>query len=118
MLDADTALISSRHDLATPPMKRHGRSYSDEVETSFLIQYGDGLPYRTCGIAQPRHPGECRLSSLEVLALLLLAIECYENAPKEPYHTVMTTHRPQNPCTRLTAYRYVCSRLTHFRCED
>ena len=58
--------------------------------TGFTIQWGRALPYRTCVIAQPRHPGDMRLSGLEILSLLLLALESYENAPDEVVHTVPT----------------------------
>lgn len=72
-------------------MKRRGRPYGVQIETRFTIQYGYGIPYRTCAIIQPRHPGESKLSVLEVLSLLLLAIECYEIAPNEDFYTVSIT---------------------------
>ena len=83
-------LILRRHYLTTPPVKRRGRLYGIQIETCVTIQYAHGLPYRTCVIAQPRHPGDMRLSGLEVLSLLLLATECYENAPNERFYTVPT----------------------------
>lgn len=79
-----------KHYLTTPPMKRRGRPYRVQLVTGFTIQYARGLPYRTSVISQPRHPGDLRLSGLEVLSLLLLAMECYENAPNEPFQMVPT----------------------------
>lgn len=62
-----------------------------------MIRYGYCVPYRTCAIAQPRHPGDLKVSGLEVVSLLLLAIECYKNAPNELFHTVFAIfHRPEN----------------------
>lgn len=101
-------------------MKRRGRQYRVHIQTSFTIQHGDVLPYRTCVIPQPRHPGEMRLSGLEILSLLLLAIECYVNAPDERFYTVRTIvlYLIRQVCRLLTAFRYGYLRSTRFRYED
>lgn len=112
-------LISRDHDLTSPPIKGRGRKYHVQIETTFTVQYGFVVPYRTCAIAQARHPGELRVSALEVLSLLLLAIECHNNAPNELVYTVSTTFLPsRKTCTLLIEFRYVCLRLILSRCED
>lgn len=90
-------LISRRHYLTTPPIKRRGRPYRAQMgdQLHYPIRLGY-IPYRTCVIAQPRHPGDMGLSGLELLCLLLLAMECYENAPNECFQTVPTIILRQN----------------------
>lgn len=74
----------------SPPMVRRGRRYLVQSKTNFTIQYGSRVPYRMCAIVQTRHPGESRLSGLEVLSLLLLGIECHADNSSERFHTVPT----------------------------
>lgn len=106
--------VEENHHLTAPPMKRRGRPYRVVIPTSFTTQYGDGLPYRMCVIAQPRHPGEMRLSGLEVLSLLLLAMECYEIAPNESFQTVRVFAVDSFSVRRLSARipsAYICTLL-------
>ena len=80
---------SSRHyQLKGPKMGFKRRQYYICIDANFLIQYGYTLPYRTCGIAQSRHPGERALSATEVLSLLILAIDCHKKSPDQPSYTV------------------------------
>lgn len=102
------------HYLTTPPMKRRGRNSHVHIQTSFTVQYARGLPYRMCVIPQPRHPGDMRLSGLEVLSLLLLAIESYTNAPNERFHMVRVFAVDSFSVRRLSARipsAYICTLL-------
>lgn len=87
--DAHMLIVSSNHYLNAPPMRPRGGSYRAEIRTSFTVQYADGVPHRMCAIAQSRHSGDWKLSGLEVISIVLLAIECYKNAPNEPFQTVI-----------------------------
>ncbi|MCJ1264757.1 hypothetical protein MMC22_004632 [Lobaria immixta] len=80
--------VDDNHYLNTPSMGPRGGSYRVEIRTSFTVQYARGVPHRMCAIAQSRHPGDWTLSGLEVISIVLLAIECYKNAPNEPFQTV------------------------------
>lgn len=81
-------IISSNHYLNTPPIRPRGGSYHVHIRTSFTVQYAHGVPHRMCAIAQSRHPGDWTLSGLEVVSIVLLAIESYKSAPNEPFQTV------------------------------
>ncbi|MCJ1265271.1 hypothetical protein MMC22_005146 [Lobaria immixta] len=110
--DTGGYFVNEGHYLTSPPMKRRGRLYCVQIVTGFTIQYTYGLPYRTCVIAQPRHPGDMRLSGLEVISLLLLAIESYENAPNERFHTVRVFAVDSFLVRRLSARipsAYICT---------
>lgn len=80
--------LSRRYTLKSPGIGPKRQRYHIFVDAQFVIQYGFTLPYRTCGIAQTRHPGELALSSTEVLSLLLLAIACHRKSPNQPSYTV------------------------------
>lgn len=57
------------------------------IDAQLLIQYDFTLLYRTCGIAQTRHPGEPALSGTEVFSFLHLAIDCHRKSPDQPLCT-------------------------------
>ncbi|MCJ1267481.1 hypothetical protein MMC22_007366 [Lobaria immixta] len=96
--------VSGRTQLKSPKMGlKRRRQYHIYIDAAFLIQYGFTLPYRTCGIAQSRHPGELALSATEVLSLLILAIDCHKQTPGQPSYMVRVLAADSFYVRRLTA---------------